>query len=317
MEKKENMKSLRVITFVVAAAVLVGVFTLKEDTSYDDFGGNISADDISQSEKQTADELDSSTDSQLNSDKDTSRKRDTDSSSESDKSSDKDSDSDTDSSSDTDTDTDSSSSSDTDSSSDSDSDDEIAEAEEGTVFPYRGVWTLIVVNKYNPIPDNYYFTLADVENGKQVDSRIVEDLEQMFYDMRAVGINPTINEAYRTQEDQEQILQNYIDEYIAQGYTEEKARAEADKWVAKPGTSEHQVGLALDINGDSQYTSNEMVYNWLAQNAYRYGFVLRYPQGKESITGIDYEPWHYRYVGVAAAEEMYNSGMCLEEYLSE
>ena len=173
------------------------------------------------------------------------------------------------------------------------------------------------MNKDNPIPESYDFTLTELDNGKKVDSRIYDDLQEMLNDMTAVGIYPVIGEAYRTAEEQEEIMQNYISDYIAQGYSEEDAKAEAKKWVAKPGTSEHQLGLALDINADTNYSSNESVYTWLADNAYKYGFILRYPQGKEDITGIDYEPWHYRYVGKIAAEEIYNSGVCLEEYLTE
>ena len=135
--------------------------------------------------------------------------------------------------------------------------------------------------------------------------------------MTSAGVYPVIGEAYRTAEEQEEIMQNYISEYLELGYSEEGAKAEAEKWVAKPGTSEHQLGLALDINADTDYSSNETVYGWLAQNAYKYGFILRYPEGKENITGIDYEPWHYRYVGTIAAEEIYKSGECLEEYLTE
>ncbi len=88
----------------------------------------------------------------------------------------------------------------------------------------------------------------------------------------------------------------------------------AEKWLAIPGTSEHQLGIAVDINADKEKSSNEEVYEWLAENAYKYGFILRYPQSKEDITGTAYEPWHYRYVGEEAAEEIFNRQICLEEY---
>ena len=81
-----------------------------------------------------------------------------------------------------------------------------------------------------------------------------------------------------------------------------------------PGTSEHQLGLAVDINADSFRCSDEEVYEWLDENAHKYGFILRYPPAKQEITGISYEPWHYRYVGVEVAEEIYGRGICLEEY---
>ena len=89
----------------------------------------------------------------------------------------------------------------------------------------------------------------------------------------------------------------------------------AEQWVAIPGYSEHELGLAVDINADKERSYGEEVYCWLAENAWRYGFILRYPQGKEEITGIDYEPWHYRYVGYEAAKTIYEEDITLEEYL--
>ena len=83
------------------------------------------------------------------------------------------------------------------------------------------------------------------------------------------------------------------------------------------GTSEHQLGIAVDINADKSKSSNDEVYTWLAANAHNYGFILRYPQGKQEITGTSYEPWHYRYVGVDAAREIYERGICLEEYFEQ
>ena len=93
------------------------------------------------------------------------------------------------------------------------------------------------------------------------------------------------------------------------------AEETAMEWVALPGTSEHQLGLAVDINADTSKCSRDDVYNWLLENSYKYGFIQRYPSGKTSITGVANEPWHYRYVGKKAAEEIHQSGMCLEEYV--
>jgi D-alanyl-D-alanine carboxypeptidase len=84
-----------------------------------------------------------------------------------------------------------------------------------------------------------------------------------------------------------------------------------------PGTSEHQLGLAVDINADPMKSTAEEVYTWFAENAYQYGFILRYPEGKEAVTGMSYEAWHYRYVGVSAATVIYNEGLCLEEYIGK
>ena len=99
-----------------------------------------------------------------------------------------------------------------------------------------------------------------------------------------------------------------------EGYSRSRAERTAKKWVAVPGTSEHQLGIAVDINADKTKSTNDEVYTWLAKNAHNYGFILRYPLGKEDITGSEYEPWHYRYVGTEAAEEIFNNHICLEEY---
>lgn len=216
--------------------------------------------------------------------------------------SDKETDSDSVSDKDTESDTDTASDEDT----DSDTDEENTDGGESI---------LLLVNKNNPIPEGYDMELTLLSNGIMVDSRAYPDLQEMFDTMRAEGVYPTILEGYRTSEYQQEIMQGRINGYIAQGYSEEGARAEAEKWVAVPGTSEHELGLALDINADVSMSDAWDVYNWLAKNAYRYGFILRYPEGKESITGIDYEPWHYRYVGREAAAEIYYSSLCLEEYL--
>ncbi len=128
---------------------------------------------------------------------------------------------------------------------------------------------------------------------------------------------PVINvrEGYRTAKEQQEILNDKIQIYINQGYSQSRAEKTAKEWVALPETSEHQLGIAVDINADKSKCSNEEVYTWLSENAYKYGFILRYPLGKQEITGISYEPWHYRYVGVEAAREIYEQEICLEEYL--
>jgi len=176
-------------------------------------------------------------------------------------------------------------------------------------------WNLIVVNQWNEIPDNYSVTLTELSNGQKVDSRIYPDLQEMFDDMRAEGIYPIVREGYRTAEEQQTILDERIQRYIDEGYSRSMAEMAAKEWVAVPGTSEHQLGMAVDINADKTRSTNEEVYQWLAENAYKYGFILRYPQGKEDITGTAYEAWHYRYVGKEAAEEIYNGQICLEEYM--
>ena len=112
------------------------------------------------------------------------------------------------------------------------------------------------------------------------------------------------------------MMQNYINRYIAEGYSESDAQQMALDYVAVPGTSEHELGIAADINSQDGNTDWN-VYAWLKDNAHNYGFILRYPEGKEDITGIDYEPWHYLYVGEEAAREIYERQITLEEYLMQ
>ncbi len=176
-------------------------------------------------------------------------------------------------------------------------------------------WRLILVNNSHAVPMNYQLELTRLSNGICVDSRIYPDLQQMFDDARSSEIYPVVGEGYRTHEEQQNMMQNKIDSFISEGYSEKDAEKLAQDWVAEPGKSEHELGLALDINADTSLSSDEEVYSWLAENAYKYGFILRYPQSCEYITGIDYEPWHYRYVGIEAALEIYTKQITLEEYL--
>ena len=181
-------------------------------------------------------------------------------------------------------------------------------------IPVSEEWNLIVVNRWNELPEDYSVELTELSNGQKVDSRIYPYLQEMFDAARAEGIYPIVREGYRTAEEQQEILDDKIQTYINQGYSQSRAEKTAKEWVALPGTSEHQLGIAVDINADKSKCSNEEVYAWLAENAYKYGFVLRYPPGKQKITGTSYEPWHYRYVGEEAAKEIYERGICLEEY---
>lgn len=175
-------------------------------------------------------------------------------------------------------------------------------------------WNLIVVNAWNELPEDYSVELTELSNGQKVDSRIYPYLQVMFDAAREEGVYPVVREGYRTAEEQQEILEDRIQTYINQGYSRSRAERTAKEWVALQGTSEHQLGIAVDINADKSMCSNEEVYAWLAENAYKYGFILRYPPGKQEITGTSYEPWHYRYVGVEAAQEIYEQGICLEEY---
>lgn len=181
-------------------------------------------------------------------------------------------------------------------------------------------WNLLLVNPWNPIPENYEPELTYLRNGQAVDSRCYPELQQMMDDCRAAGFDPLICASYRTMEKQEALFEDKEARLIREGCPENEVEAEAAKVVAYPGTSEHQLGLALDIV-DVSYQQldteqeNTPVQQWLMKNSWKYGFVLRYPTDKSDITGIIYEPWHYRYVGKEAAAEMYENKLCLEEYL--
>ncbi|NMM99798.1 D-Ala-D-Ala carboxypeptidase VanY [Bifidobacterium sp. DSM 109958] len=177
-------------------------------------------------------------------------------------------------------------------------------------------WSLIVVNRWNAIPSGYPRPeLTTLRNGQQVDSRIYPDLQRMFDAMRADGLDPEVTAGFRTNDVQRRLMDEKIAEYRGEGMPEAAARARAERLVAIPGTSEHEIGLAVDVNARGRAVDdNWAVYDWLAANAYRYGFVLRYPDGRTAVTGNQYEPWHYRYVGVDAAAAMRDGGWTLEEY---
>ena len=180
---------------------------------------------------------------------------------------------------------------------------------------YMGEWNLVLVNKKNPIPSNWENQLTELSNGQYVDSRIYPALQQMFDDARAQGIYPVVGAGYRTEEKQQELMDEKIEAYKAEDKTDREAKKLAAQWVAKTGTSEHQLGIAVDINADATLCTDEVFYNWLAQNAWNYGFILRYPSNKTDITGTIYEPWHYRDVGVEAAKNIQEQGGCLETYL--
>ncbi|WP_270499489.1 M15 family metallopeptidase [Blautia intestinalis] len=176
-------------------------------------------------------------------------------------------------------------------------------------------WNLILVNRNSYIPDDYKIELTELSNGEKVDSRIYPELQEMFNDARAQGYGLFVREGYRTQEEQQQLLDEKIEAYENEGKSKSEAKKLAEQWVAIPGTSEHQLGIAVDINADTTKSSSDDVYSWLAENAHKYGFIKRYPSDKTDITGVINEPWHYRYVGKEAALEIYSQGMCLEEYI--
>ncbi len=179
-------------------------------------------------------------------------------------------------------------------------------------------WRLILVNSTHPLADDYSVDLTELRNGQSVDTRILSDLQEMFDAARSEDIYPIVSDAYRTREDQQTLMDDVIQNYEDEGYSSEEASSKAEQVIAKPGTSEHETGLAIDIAGDDDYDQDtDSVLEWMNSNAYKYGFILRYPSGKESVTGAEAENDHYRYVGKEAAQVMHDQGICLEEYLSQ
>lgn len=179
---------------------------------------------------------------------------------------------------------------------------------------------LTLVNFENTIPKDWKVDLVQLNNGQSVDRRIYDDLIAMLQAAKSEGLNPLICSSYRTNEKQERLYQNKVSEYLSQGYSKVEASDKAAFWVARPGTSEHQLGLAVDIVSTKNQRldrsqENTVEQQWLIQNSWKYGFVLRYPTNKNSITGVGYEPWHYRYVGKEHAKKINELGVCLEGYV--
>ncbi|MGI6721492.1 MAG: M15 family metallopeptidase [Anaerovoracaceae bacterium] len=182
----------------------------------------------------------------------------------------------------------------------------------GSIFVARAEmdkdWEVVLVNSRHYVGRDYKPELTELSNGEKVDSRIYPHLQAMFDAARAHGFHLIVRSGYRSYGEQEAL------------WNEGGAGMDGDEngvlSVQRPGLSEHQTGLAVDINraGD---TDEGALYSWLQNNAARFGFILRYPADKTEITGVIYEPWHYRYVGVDAARAMKADNLCLEEYVGE
>lgn len=190
--------------------------------------------------------------------------------------------------------------------------------EEETKLP----WYLVLVNNKNPMEEGYVPELTELEPDYSVDSRIADAAKKMLKDAKKAGMQIVICSAYRSVERQEQVFNDSLKDRLNQGMSYWDAFADNRLSVAEPGTSEHALGLALDLISN-QYTEldkgqeDTKEAKWLKENCHKYGFILRYPPEKTDITGIIYEPWHYRYVGVEHAAKIMESGLTLEEYLEE
>ena len=177
-------------------------------------------------------------------------------------------------------------------------------------------WRLTLVNYENEMPKDYIPPLSNIDKERQFDSRAINSLLQMMLDMNNAGINHIwAQSAYRNPKKQEHLIQESIQEYLAEGKTEEEAKALTARSIGEPYKSEHNLGLAVDFNDINYAFEEEEAFSWLVENAENYGFILRYPKDKEEITKIKYEPWHWRYVGIENAKEINKLEVCLEEYI--
>ena len=183
-------------------------------------------------------------------------------------------------------------------------------------------WNMVLVNGDHPMEEGYVPQLKELEEGLSLDSRIIDAAKEMLADAKKAGLHIDICSAYRSVERQEQVFGESMKERVKDGMSYWDAFNETSLNVAIPGTSEHALGLALDLISN-QYTELDerqettAEAKWLKENCHKYGFILRYPPEKTNITGIIYEPWHYRYVGVENATEIMKLGITLEEYLQD
>lgn len=186
-------------------------------------------------------------------------------------------------------------------------------------------WRLILINKQNSVPDDYEPILGSIKTMKgmmKCDERIIDELLNMLQAAKEEGVSLEICSPYRDYEYQKMLFNRKINRYMGMGMSYMEAYQLAGQAVTVPGASEHQIGLALDIVTNTYVSLDEGfgetdAGKWLAANSYKYGFILRYPLGKEFITGIEYEPWHFRYVGVEAATIIMGEGITLEEFWEE
>jgi len=188
--------------------------------------------------------------------------------------------------------------------------------EHSTALP----WNLILVNGSHPMKEGYVPELAEIKPGYSVDTRIANAARRMLADAEKAGLHVEMCSAYRSIERQKQVFAQSMKERVKEGMDYWEAYEETARNVALPGTSEHALGLALDLISNQYSELDEQQEGtaeakWLKENCYQYGFILRYPPEKTNITGIIYEPWHYRYVGEEHAKKIMELGITLEEYL--
>ena len=197
------------------------------------------------------------------------------------------------------------------------------EQQEELVIKPEDMWCLILTNAEYPVPEDYAVTLRDVSGTDQkVDERIYEPLINMLEAMKADGLSPVVCSGYRTLDKQEKLFNRKVSAYVKKGRSKEESYALARQTLSVPGSGEHCLGLAVDFYTRS-YHQLERAFEktpegkWLREHAQDYGFTLRYDEGKEEITGIEYEPWHFRYVGIDVARYLKEHNLSLEEFYIE
>lgn len=177
-------------------------------------------------------------------------------------------------------------------------------------------WQLTLVNSYYRIPNDYEPDLVYVcGSSERLDKKVAEHYEKMYEAAKADGVTLTPCSGYRSYELQERNYNNKIAFYESQGYSNKDAKVKAATIIMPPGSSEHNLGYAMDIVCVDEWFEDTEEFKWLTENAADYGFIMRYPKDKQDITRVIYEPWHWRYVGVETAKALKSSGLVLEEYL--
>lgn len=174
----------------------------------------------------------------------------------------------------------------------------------------------LLVNRSHPIPRGYRPNLVSLEDGRLMDAYAADAARRMLDACRASGLDPRVTSAWRPRSRQTFLLARKVIRLLGRGLSPRSAWDIARRFVAPPGTSEHELGLALDIcSARDDVKAHARVQAWLAAHSWQFGFIRRYPADKSHITGINHEPWHVRYVGLDVAREMHQSGECLEEYV--
>lgn len=183
------------------------------------------------------------------------------------------------------------------------------------------MWMLAIASADYPLEEEYEVETVPVGSaGYLFDARASGALEAMLAAAEADGLSLNITSAWRSRATQAQLYENRVYRFQLEGYSREEAEELGATVVARPGTSEHELGLSVDLVTDT-YTSldegfaEQPEYQWLLAHCAEYGFIQRYPPEKSDITGIIWEPWHFRYVGVEAAEYIMEHNLCLEEFL--